>query len=705
MRDIKYFFKPKSIAIIGASQNFNSINGMLVKYLLKHGYTGKIYPVNPKYEEIAGLKCYSSLTDIDGDVEMALIAIAAEKILPILGQCAEKKVKSVVIYSSGFAEIGEKGKEIQERIKEIAVQEQIVVCGPNCLGSVNLAEKTVVAFSPVLEEELIEGSVGFVSQSGAFGFVTFNQAQDEGIGFSYLVTTGNEVDLSIADYIEYMVNDDRTNVALCYMEGMKDGAKFKEVAEKALKADMPIVVLKVGRSSVGQKAIASHTAALAGSDEVFSAFFRQKGVIRAEHSDDLIDLAKIFSNSRRPKGIKVGILSTSGGAGIMAADTFSQFGLEIPALADQTVKEIECIIPTFGSAANPVDVTAQIFNEPRYLKKCLQVMVEDENIDSILVSLSTVGGELAEVIAQGIAEVFASTLKPIAVSWGASDKLAGNAFQILSKAGVPVYKQPVRCARAISILTNYAAQREKYCMQQTPAIADSGTREKLLKKIQSYTGRVLTEDQSKDLLALGGIPITKERLVGEEEAAVSAASEIGYPVVVKVMSPKILHKTEAGVLAIGIRDEAELRKAYRNIYAKALAVVNKDDILGVSVQEMAPPGTEAIIGVKNDPQFGPTVMFGLGGIFVEALKDVTFKVAPLTEADAAAMLDEIKGKKIFEGFRGYPAIDRQKLIEVILNVSRFALELQDQVAEIDLNPILLYPDNVKVVDALIIKKQ
>ncbi len=706
MRDIKYFFQPKSIAIIGASQNFKSINGMLVKYLLKHGYAGDIYPVNPKYEEIAGLKCYPSLTDIDENVDMALIAISAARILPILEQCAAKKVKSVIIYSSGFAEIGAEGRKIQESIKEIAQQEGMVICGPNCLGSINLTEKTVVAFSPVLEEDLIDGSVGFVSQSGAFGFVTFHQAQDEGIGFSYLVTTGNEVDLSIADYIEYMVDDEKTKVALCYMEGMKDGEKFKEVAEKAILADMPIVVLKVGRSSVGQKAIASHTAALAGSDAVYSAFFRQKGVIRVEHSDELIDMAKIFANSRRPKGFNVGILSTSGGAGIMAADTFTQYGLEIPALATDTIKEIEGIIPSFGSAANPVDVTAEIFNSPEYLKKCLQVMVEDDNIDSLLVSLSTVGGELAEIIAKGIAEVYQGTKKPIAVSWGASNKLAGKAFQLLSKAGVPVYKQPVRCAQALSILTNYADYREKYCREAKVVESNtSSTKELLLKKLNSFPDKVLTEDQSKELLSIGGVPTTKESLVKEEEQAVVAALKIGYPVVMKVMSPKILHKTEAGVLAIGVKNEEELRKTYQKIYAKALAVVDEKDINGVSIQEMAPPGTEAIIGVKNDPQFGPTIMFGLGGIFVEALKDVTFKVAPLTEGDAAAMLEEIKGKKILEGFRGYPAIDKKKLIEAILKVSQLAIDLKEEVAEIDLNPILLYPDSVKVVDALIIKKQ
>lgn len=704
MKNLQYFFQPESIAIIGASQNFKTINGMLVKYLLKHGYQGSIYPVNPKYEEIAGLQCYPSLLEITGPVDMALVAVSVKAIIPILEQCVIKKVKTVIIYSSGFAETGEEGKMIQDKIRETAIREGIAVCGPNCLGSVNLLSNTVVAFSPILEEELKKGSVGFISQSGAFGFVTFHQAQEENIGFSYLVTTGNEVDLSIADYMDYMVEDKNTNVILCYVEGIKNGEKFKAAASKALKAGKPIVMLKVGRSEAGQKAVSSHTAALAGSDTIYHAFFRQKGIIPVRHSDELIDMAKIFANNRRSAGKKVGILSTSGGAGIMAADTFSDFGLEIPSLTVESKEKIMKNIPSFGSAENPVDVTAQIFNEPAYLKNCLKIMLDDQNIDCILVSLSTVGGELAETIAGGIIEVFDNCNKPIAVSWGASHKLAGKAFDMLSRAGVPLYKQPVRCARSLSVLVTYCEKSR----QAADVRNDKRTREidsGLLNAVLNDTvSNTLMENEAKKLLSSVGLPVTRELLAGSEHEAAVMSKELGYPLVMKVMSPKIPHKTEAGVLKIGIENEDELREGYREVYANALKHASKDDIKGVLLQEMAPPGVEAIIGMKNDPQFGPIVMFGLGGIFVEALKDVSFKVPPLTRADVEEMLAEIAGRKILEGFRGQPAVDRETLIQAILSLADLAVTLKDKVEEIDINPILLYPDGAKIVDALVIKK-
>ena len=706
MKNIEYFFKPQSIAIIGASPNVKALNGMLLKYLLRHNYGGQIYPVNPKYQEISGLRCYPRLADIPGPVDMVLVAIAAKNILPILEQCAAKGVKSAVVYSSGFAETGEAGRETQEDINAFCQKAGIALVGPNCLGTVNLLENTVVASSPVLEDELAKGSVGFVSQSGAFGFVTFHQAQDEHVGFTYLVTTGNEAVLGTADLIEYMVEDEATKAVICYMEGLKDGDKFKGVAKKALAGGIPLVVFKVGKTEAGIKAIASHTAALAGSDNIFDAFFRQKGIVRAADSDALIDFAKIFANSRRTKGRRAAILSTSGGAGIMSVDTFLEYGMEIPDLTEESTQAISKIIPSYGSALNPVDVTAQIFGEPAYMQQCLQVLVDDPNVDYLLVSLSTVGGETAERIAEGLISVYNNTEKPIAVSWGASERLVGTAYARLGEAGIPLYKQPIRCARALAVLANYSMLEQDFAknpdfMEMLPSGEERGIWQDLLK---TFPGETLTEDQSKKLLDRAGIPVTREILVNDEGKAVAAAAEMGYPVVLKVMSPKILHKTEAGVLAIGIENEDQLRESYRKIYTKALAKVTDVDISGVLVQEMAPKGIEAVIGVKNDPQFGPTIMFGLGGILVEVLKDVTFKIAPLSRADAKSMLQEIKGKKMLAGFRGQPAIHEKTLVDTILQVSQLAYALKDEVAEMDINPIVLYPDGLKVVDALIIKK-
>ncbi len=717
MSSLGLFLNPRSIAVIGASQNLDSINGMLIKYLLKHGYRGKIFPVNPKYEEIAGLKCYPGLLQIEEEIDLVLIAIASNKVVSALEECAQKGVRAVMVYSSGFAETGESGKAIQEKIIKLSREHGIAVCGPNCLGAANLHDNVVVAFSPVLENNLIQGPISFISQSGAFGFVTFHQAQvEEGVGFRYLITTGNEADVSTADFIEHAAGDKETAAILCYMEGIKDGETLKRAARKALQADIPLTVFKVGKSDVGQKAITSHTAALAGSDQIVDAFFRQNAVVRAEHSDDLIDMAKIFSNRRRPGGIRAGVLTTSGGAGIMSADTLIGLGMQIPALDEETRKIIEEAIPPFGSSMNPVDVTAQIFNSPHYLTKCLRAVVEDNNIDFLLISMSTVDGEVGAEIAKGIVEVYGQAEKPIAVSWGTSPGRAEKAFQILKQAGVPLYRQPVRCAKALAKLALYVQARREIMGQaemQAGGYAGAGQTSagntecafKAFTKLAEKTGGpVFNEYLSKELLSASGIPITREELALNPAEALQAAARIGYPLALKVMSGKLVHKTEAGVVAINIENEADLRLKFDLLRQNALKRVEPSDIEGYLVQEMAKPGLEAIIGMKNDPQFGPTIMFGLGGIFVELLEDVVFRVAPLSEKDALDMLEEIKGAKALDGFRGMPGANRQKLVQLLINFSRLASVLGDEVEEIDLNPVILYPDGLVVVDALIIRR-
>jgi len=710
IQNLKYFLSPRHIAIIGASGNFDSISGKPLRFLKEHGYKGQVYPINPKYEELGGHKCYKSILDVPGTIDLALVAVNYKLVLPMLKQCVEKGVKFTSIFSSGFAESGAEGKVLQKQIADLAKESGMGVCGPNCQGSVSLKDNAIGGFSASLGvKPLLVGPIGYVTQSGALGYSIFSLAQESGVGFSFVASTGNEVDLHTLDFMEYMLEDPDTKMVISYLEGIKDGRQFKRLADRALVLGKPIVALKVGRSDVGQKAASSHTASLTGSDTVCDAFFRQKGIIRVDDIENMIDIAALMQRiPRLPEGRGLGIITTSGGGGILVADEAVDQGLDIPELDPKTKEIIMEVIPPYGSALNPVDVTAQVINEADDFRKVLEAMIAHPKIDALVIVITQITGESGRRMAEDVVKIAGNAKKPMTIAWTTGDKLVGDNLKILSEGGVQFYKSPVRAVRAMGALMNYSVFREEHQSRADAVmnlnIADGAKNSAV--SILKKSAKSLTEHQGKELLESYGIPITKEEVATSQDHAVKIAQSIGYPLALKIDSPDILHKTEAGGLKLNISNQEDLIKAYNDVLSNSQNYNPKAKINGVLIQEMVMGGTEVIVGVKNDPQFGPTIMFGLGGIFVEILKDVSLRVAPLSQVDAMNMIKEIKGFKVLAGARGREKADIQGIADVVVRVSRLAIDLEDRVSELDINPLLVLAEGqgVRVADALVIKK-
>lgn len=708
INELQPLFNPQSIALIGASIDFSKPNGRPLELLMKHGYRGCIYPVNPKYAEIAGLKCYPSLNEITGEIDMAIIGVAAARVPDVLRACGLRGVRSAVVFSSGFAEVGAAGVALQQEIAEIARQYNIKMCGPNCLGLLNTANGVMATFATVPTQSGRESSrlLGFITQSGAFGAVIYMMAQQRGVGFNYFVSVGNEASLEFCDFLEYMLLDPETKVIGGYMEGAKDGVKLRRVAEKALQAGKPVILMKVGKSAVGARAAGSHTGSLAGADRVYDAFFRQTGIIRIDSMEDLVALVNLFAGGKLPAGGNVGIVSTSGGAGVLMADKCDEFGLVVPDISPHTREHLESLLPGFASALNPVDITGQIMNDPGLLKQCLETMTKDPRIHS-LIAFFALSGPRVEDMARDIIQVYNQTDKPmIVITWYASGNASNeHAYNTLKQSRVPIIEEPVQAVRALASLVHFASARQRHRDEARCEPCRSG-------RDREKTGILLRqpafgERESKALLAHCGIPVAKGKAAADPEQALQAARDIGYPVVLKADAPRIRHKTEAGAVRLNITGDDELAAAFEAVTTGARQHSPGAEIRGVLVEEMLPPGTEMIVGALRDPVFGPTVMVGLGGIFVEALEDVAFRVAPITRRDARDMLAELKGGRILQGLRGRPAADIDAVIDVLLKVSALAVDFQDEIAEIDINPLLVYPvgQGVRAADALVVKKE
>jgi acetyltransferase len=704
--ELEPLFNPRSIALIGASSDLYKPNGRPLELLRLKQYAGPIYPVNPKYTEIAGMKCYPSLAEIPGEVDMAIIAMAAAQVPNMLRACGKKGVRSAVVFSSGFAEVGPAGMALQQEIAAIAREYDIKMCGPNCLGLLNATNGVTATFAltPISEDNLSSRMLGFVSQSGAFGTQIYRMVAEQGIGFNYFVSVGNEATLEFSDFIGYMLSDSKTKIIGGYLEGAKDGGKLRRVAEKAMQVGKPIMLLKVGKSAVGAKAASSHTGSQAGSDRIYDAFFRQTGIIRIEDLEDLVALVDLFASGRTPAGNRVAIITPSGGAGVLAADKCDELGLSVTELSPDSHERLEKILPHFASAKNPVDTTGQIGVEDDLFKRCIQIAAEDPKVDAILSFFVLTRN--AEAMAQGVVEAYNNTDKPvIIITWLGADAKGNKACEILKKANIPLIRGPVPAARALASLAQYSKIRQKWlaASEAGPYKPDYDREKARLLLRQPSFG----EWESKLFLGHCGVPVAKGRTAATIEQARQAAAEIGYPVVMKIDAPEIKHKTEAEAVRLNICSDGQLTAAFTEIMNNAKRYAPEAEARGVLVEEMLPPGTEMVVGAVRDPVFGPTVMVGLGGIFVEALEDVAFRVAPITRQDAMEMLEELKGIRILHGLRGRPAADMDALADALLKVSAVALDFKDEIAEIDINPLMVYPagQGVRAADALVVKKQ
>ena len=700
--DIERFFNPQSIAIIGASQDLVTISGQPLKHLLSHGYKGKLFPVNPKYQEISGVKCWPSLEALPESPELALILVNASRVPDMLTACGKKGIPYVIIFSSGFSEMGGAGVAAQQKLAEIAQQYDIGVIGPNCQGMINAADAVYAGFGSVFNANYDGGTVSMVSQSGGFGFSVMNLSSlDGGLPFRQMVTTGNEIGVSTLDFMDYFIRDPKTEIIGTYIEGVKDARRILATGDKALAAGKPILMWKVGNTEQGQKAAASHTANLGGAMALYKAAFRQKGIIQVEDIQDLVDYGRALRGKRLPKGNRLAIITISGGAGILMTDEIIAGGMQMAQLAPETVAKLKEFVPSFGSVGNPVDVTAAIFNDLTLINRTLQAINDDPGVDCIAMINASLQGEIAQKVASEIVAVAAKTDKPIFISWSARDVVAPEAYGALDAALIPHYKSPVRCGRALAAVSWYAEARRRNEAQKNdkPPVIHKPAAQDMLK---GKTGDV-AEYAAKQVLAEYGIPVTQETLATSRDAAVAAAQKIGFPVAMKVQSSDISHKTEAKAVKLNVADAAAVGAAYDEILRNAKAYKADARIDGVLVQEMVGGGIEAIVGITNDALFGPAVMFGLGGIFAEVMKDVSFRLAPITPAIAREMIVEIKGYPVLAGARGKPPADVEALVDTLVKLSALAMDLKDRVGELDINPLIIRPkgQGVTAADALI----
>jgi acetate---CoA ligase (ADP-forming) len=700
--DLERFFTPRAIAVIGASREMQTISGQPLKHLQSHDYRGKLYPVNPRYREVGGLECFPSLDAVPETPDLALVLVNASRVPGILRECGRKGVPYVIIFSSGFSEVGGAGTALQSELVEIAREFDIGVVGPNCQGMINIADRVYAGFGSIFNSDYEPGAVSMVSQSGGFGYSVMNLSSKEGgLGFRQMITTGNEIGVSTLDFIDYFVRDAGTRIIAAYVEGLRDARRLVEVGEKALEAGKPILMWKVGNTEHGRRAAASHTANLGGSMALYRAAFRQTGIIQIEDIQDLVDYGRAFESGRLPCGNRLAIITVSGGAGILMTDECIAGGMRLAELEPATFEKLREVVPAFGSLLNPIDVTAAIFNDTTLMNRALQALVDDPNVDSIALISASLQGDLARDIAREVVAVAEHTPKTIVLCWSAHDVLAKDAYALLDGARLPHYKSPVRCARALLALTGYAEAKRRHAARREESVlmlegADA-------RRTLAAAKRDLSEYDSKRVLAEYGIPVTREALARSADEARAAAHRIGYPVALKVVSSDIAHKTEAGAVRLGIVDAAQLVKAYDEVLANARAYSAGATIDGVLVQEMVAGGIEAIVGVTNDPSFGPAVMFGLGGIYAEVLGDVTFRLAPMSLAGAREMIGEIKGYPLLVGARGKPPADIDALAAAIARLSSLAIDLEEHVAELDVNPLFVRERGQGVIaaDALI----
>lgn len=694
--DLSKLLHPESIAIVGASENLDSISGRPLKLLRRFGYGGRIYPVNPKYEGIDGLASYPDLKSLPEVPDVALIGVRAGIVPGIIGQCTDLGVPYAVIFSSGFAESEDHGG--QEKLMAAVRKGPTRILGPNCQGLVNFVSRVPLSFSASLDTDRRPGGhVAYVSQSGAFGFASFAMAAERGVGFRYVVTTGNQADLDVVDFGEAFADDPEVRLLVLYLEGIRDGGRLVGLLRKADHRGLPVAVLKVGGSPTGREAAKSHTAAVTGDREVWETVLRQYGAIKIGDVEDIVDLGKVFGVLPKADGNRLGILTTSGGAGIIMADRAWENGLEVPELSADIRDRIEKFIPAFGSSRNPVDLTAQVINEPQGFSECVRTVLESPETDMAVVVLSMITGASGEKLVEDLVRISAAAEKPLAVCWLIDEEHGGEFLSRLKEAGIALFQSPRRCAWALSRLV--AAGKPSCCVECAPH--PGGTNQVL-----DLLPETPTEYDAKRLLSEYGVSVTRERLCGSLAEALGAAEEIGYPVALKVMSPDIIHKTEAGIVSLNLKSDEELRNAYGRLLEKADKAVPNAGIQGVLIQEMVSGGIECMIGVKRDPLFGPVVVAGLGGIYVEILQDLSLRHAPVDRNTALAMLKELKGYPLLTGARGQAELDVGALADTIAKISALACN-EDNLQELDVNPLFVFGQGkgVKAVDAVVIRRE
>jgi acetyl coenzyme A synthetase (ADP forming)-like protein len=698
--DLDALLRPKSIAVVGASATPGKLGAVVLANILSNGYAGKVFPVNPSHPEIQGLKAYRSVLDVPGEIDAAVLAVPAPLCAQVAEECGRKGVKGLIVIASGFREIGR--ADLEEELVRIAARHGTRILGPNIVGIMSNSDKLNASFSPFLP---YPGRSSLVSQSGALIVAMEAASHVRCVGFDKMISVGNMADVGIVDCVEWLDADPHTACIALYIEGLKNGRRFIAAAQRARK---PIVALKSGVSALGGAAAASHTGSLAGSAKIYEAAFAQAGVVQARDLDSLFERTLSLSLQPPMNGSRLCVLTNGGGVGVLATDAAECLGIPLEFVPSDLQAELRQSLPTFASAKNPIDLSGMA--GPEMYDKTVRAALAHPWVHGLVVlyceNSLTVPIEIAKSIQAAIQDSGVHG-KPVTVAFIGGERSAECLKWFMAR-GVPAFETPDKAVNAMAALREYARIRSL----ATDILPETGGKSlgqalEVIAAARAKGRSALTEVEAKEVFAAYGLPVATTVLAGSEDAAVKAAREIGYPVVLKIVSPDILHKSEAGGVKINVKDEGAVRAAFRDIVAAAKAYKADADIHGVAVQQMAPPGTEVILGSIDDPSFGPTVMFGLGGIFVEILKDVTFRVAPVSSTQAEQMLAEIEGAPILAGARGEAPRDRDALVQVIMAYSRMILDLQDDIAESDANPVFVYEKGkgLKIVDARVILKK
>lgn len=699
-RDLKGLFCPQSIAVVGASRTPGSVGNDIMRNLIYGGYTGVVYPINPKAKSILGIRCVPNLEALDEAVDLCVVIVPAPAVEPVLRSAAAKGTHNFVIISAGFKEIGGEGVEREKRVKAFAREHGLSIIGPNCLGIINTDPK--VRMNAAFGREMPRtGPIGLISQSGALSAALLDYAAGRDIGFSQFVSFGNKADLTEVDLLRAIAVDPNTKVIVMYIEDLSCGEDFVRTAyEITHGADpKPILAIKTGRTPQGAAAAASHTGSMAGSDEVYDAIMAQAGVLRVENVQDLFDYADMFVDPIMPQGRRTAIVTNAGGPGIMATDACIRYGLQLSSFQEYTVKSLKFQMPATGSIKNPVDVIGDARHD-RY-RAALDAVVADEGVDQVMVLVTPQSMTNVVEIAEVVGEMKEYSPKPIiACMMGLTDVAKGVA--VLHRHKVPTYAFPESAMRAMAAKARFAEWIRTPVSSFLHYEVDRAGVEKLLDEELKAGRKQIVELQALEIFRRYGFSVVPYRLARTADEAVAAAAEIGHPVVMKIAGPKILHKTDVGGVRLDLRDEAAVRSAYETMIASVKAKMGADvEIWGVLIQKMLAPGKETILGMSRDERFGPLLMFGLGGIYTEALKDVSFRLAPIRENSAKVMVRSIRSYKLLEGVRGERPSDMAAIAEALCRLSQLVCE-HPRIKELDINPLIVYPKGVVVADARII---
>lgn len=687
-RNLDGLFRPQSVAVIGASRNPIAVGHTLFKNMLDGGYTGVLYPVNPKAKSIVGVRCYPSLRDIGDPVDLAVLVVPAKAVIPTLEECVACNVHNAIVITAGFKEIGGAGAALEKQLIDVARANHINVVGPNCLGISN-TDPTVMMNATFAREMPMPGSIGFLSQSGAMGCAVLDYAKGAGIGFSKFISFGNKADVTEIDLLAALGRDPLTQVILMYVEDLSDGPSFMKVAQEITHGPnaKPILAIKTGRTPQGAAAAASHTGSLAGSDEVYEAIFNQSGVLRVETIADLFHYAQAFPNQPVPSGRRVGIVTNAGGPGIMATDACVRYGLQIPRLRDYTEKSLRNQLPATASVRNPVDVIGDAKHD-RY-QAALDAVCADENVDSVVVIITPQTVTDVVEIAEVIVEAAGFSKKPLSACFiGMVDVTPG--VEILRKHNIPSYTFPEDAMRALAARCRFAEWARTPLQSPRAFEVDRQAVQNVFDAERKAGRHRIVEVRALEVLRAYGFPTAPFKLAATADEAVAASAEMGYPVVLKIAAPTVLHKTDVGGVRVNLATEEAVRKGFDEILHNVKSKVGANtEIWGVLVQKMLPKAKEVILGVTRDAKFGPLIMFGLGGIYTEALRDVSFRLAPLRPNVAQEMIHSIRSYRLLEGVRGERPSDLPAAADCLLRLSQLVTDWPE-IQELDINPLMVF---------------